>query len=56
MLFGFLIRSEFMLVQLFSKIISIMHMHMQIMQHVGPICSSPKEVFAHYIRHTYSRW
>jgi hypothetical protein len=33
-----------------------MHMHMQIMEHVGPIRSSPKEKFAHYIRRTYSRW
>jgi hypothetical protein len=31
-------------------------MHMQIMQHVGPIRSSPKEKFAQYIRCTYNRW
>jgi hypothetical protein len=33
-----------------------MHMHMQHIQLVGPIRSSPKENFAHYIRRTYSRW
>jgi hypothetical protein len=39
-----------------SKFNSIMHMHMQNMTHVGPICSSPKEYFAQYIRRTYNRW
>jgi hypothetical protein len=41
---------------LFFKINSIMHMHMQHMTHVGPIRPSPKEKFAQYIRRTYSRW
>jgi hypothetical protein len=31
-------------------------MHMQIMQYVGPIRSSPKEKFAHYIKHIYNWW
>jgi hypothetical protein len=39
----------------FSKFNPLMHMHMQIMQYVGPIRSSPKENIAHYIRHTYNR-
>jgi hypothetical protein len=42
--------------QIDFKFNSIMHMHMQNMQHVGPICSSPKEKLAHYIRRTYNRW
>jgi hypothetical protein len=33
-----------------------MPMHMQIVQHIAPIRSSPKEKFAHYIRRAYNRW
>jgi hypothetical protein len=40
----------------FTKFNSFMHMHMQIMQYVVPIRSSPNEKFAHYIRHMYKRW
>jgi hypothetical protein len=40
----------------FPKFNSFMHMHMKIMQYVGPIRSSPKEKFAHYIRNMCNRW
>jgi hypothetical protein len=39
-----------------SKFNSIVHMHMQNIQQVGPIRSSLKEKFDQYIRRTYNRW
>jgi hypothetical protein len=39
----------------FSRFNSIIHMHRQIMQYVGPIHYS-KEKFAHFIRRTYNQW
>jgi hypothetical protein len=46
---------DFGYVKVFLNFVIMQYVNAMLRQHVGPICSSPKEKLAKYIRHTYSQ-